>query len=91
MSLVTIEQDLVSGLSLLKDASDPPRFYVQRRRRRELIAIGDESLARSRFAAWRGRILETGARVAMRTPAGSPALTADPVNPLPLKEFEVSF
>ncbi len=58
MKLSLIEQDIVSGLSLLRDANDPPRFYVQWKQRRELIAIGDESLARRRFAVWRARGME---------------------------------
>ena len=52
MILHTIDIDFVSGLSLVRDASDPPRYYVQQRNRRDLIAIGDERLARSRFDLW---------------------------------------
>lgn len=58
MNLSTIDRDFVSGLSLLKDANDPPRYYVQWKQRRDLIAIGDEALARQRFAVWRERGME---------------------------------
>jgi hypothetical protein len=60
MSLSMMEHDVVSGFSLLKDDNDPPRFYIQRRNRKELIAIGDEVLARTRFAAWKERQLAAG-------------------------------
>ena len=71
MSWRTIDQDILSELSLLKDGNDPPRFYVQHRHRRELIAIGDEALARSRFAAWKARAFESWSRMKGR-PAVNP-------------------
>jgi hypothetical protein len=37
---------------LVVDGSDPSRYYLLERRRRELLAIGDLELARRRFA-WR--------------------------------------
>ena len=46
-----IAEDPRSGLRLVADASDPPRYYIQVRRRRELIAIGAERQARSHFTA----------------------------------------
>jgi hypothetical protein len=50
-----MERDIASdpgtGLRLVADASDPPRYYIQRRRRSELIAIGTEQQARSCFTS----------------------------------------
>jgi hypothetical protein len=45
-----VEQDFRSGLALLRDGGDPPRYYIRQARRLELIAIGNENAARSRFA-----------------------------------------
>jgi hypothetical protein len=50
MEFVEIDRDHLNGFSLLKDASDPPRYYLQAGRRRDLIAIGDRDLALKRFA-----------------------------------------
>lgn len=50
MRYSTLEQDFRSGLALLRDASDPPRYYIRQGRRLELIAIGNEASARSRYA-----------------------------------------
>ena len=58
MKLEAIDRDLVSGILLMKDDSDPPRYYVQWKQRRELIAIGDVGLARQRFSIWRARGME---------------------------------
>ena len=64
MRTETIDTDVITGLQLIRDENDPPRYYVQERHkpRRELIAIGDEVCARSRFAMWRNRFLERAMR-----------------------------
>lgn len=51
MKLTEIDQDVVSGHSLAVDDSDPARYYLLERRRRDLLAIGDVKLARQRFVA----------------------------------------
>ena len=50
MRYSTLDQDWRSGLVLLRDSGDPPRYYIRQGRRLELIAIGNEGAARSRFA-----------------------------------------
>jgi len=50
MRNIILEHDFRSGLALLRDTSDPPRYYVKQGHRLELIAIGNERAARSRFA-----------------------------------------
>ena len=50
MAYTTMEQDFRSHLALVKDSGDPPRYYLRQGRKLELIAIGNESAARSRFA-----------------------------------------
>jgi hypothetical protein len=51
MKLTEIDQDIRTGRSLAVDNSDPARYYLLERRRRDLLAIGDAELARRRFAA----------------------------------------
>jgi hypothetical protein len=58
MDLATIDRDFICGILLLRDRNDPPRYYVQWKQRRDLIAIGDEGLARQRFAVWCARGVE---------------------------------
>jgi len=78
MKMHTIERDGSANLALLRDEADPPRFYVQERRRRELIAIGDEAEARSRFAIRRNRSRrlpqQLGLRSVMTDPAHRPGI-----------------
>ncbi len=61
MRYSTVEQDFRSGLALLRDENDPPRYYIRQGRRMELIAIGNESAARSRYALRRCHIRRTQA------------------------------
>ena len=70
MSYQTIVQDFQSGLALLRDGSDPPRFYVKERGRMELLAIGNEPAARSRFAIRKGRVGRARRRSAADSCAG---------------------
>ncbi len=91
MNWTTIDQDIVSGLSLLKDDNDPPRYYVQRRHRRELIAIGDETLARSRFAAWKERNAESRHASNRKIAVAPAAVMLSMTAPLQDEEAEVTF
>ena len=50
MSYETLEQNFRTGLSLVRDHTDPPRYYIKQGRRLELIAIGNEGAGRTRFA-----------------------------------------
>jgi hypothetical protein len=40
-----VAKNRIAGLTLVKDAQDPPRFYLCHRTRRDLVAIGDAALA----------------------------------------------
>ena len=50
MKLTELDFDLSSGRTLAVDDSDPARYYLLERRRRDLLAIGDAELAQRRFA-----------------------------------------
>ncbi len=58
MPFIEIDRDESTGLTLLSDASDPPRYYLQERRRHRstLLAIGDMKTALKRFALWADRL-----------------------------------
>jgi hypothetical protein len=73
MRYTTIEQDFRSGLALLRDGEDPPRYYIRQGRRLELIAIGNENAARSRFGVRCSR-----ARQGYAAPASGPPGTMPP-------------
>jgi len=45
-----IAKDRGTGLMLVRDEQDPPRFYLRLNGRRELISIGDTALALSQFS-----------------------------------------
>jgi hypothetical protein len=51
MSLTELDRDNATGLALAVDTSDPQRYYLVDRRRRDLLTIGDLPLARARFLA----------------------------------------
>ncbi len=51
MALTELDHDNRTGLALAVHASDPPRYYILDRRRRDLLTIGDLELANRRFAA----------------------------------------
>jgi len=55
MDFTEIQSDIRTGLALVCDERDPPRYYLQERRRRDLLAIGDKALALKRFAVRIGR------------------------------------
>ena len=59
MKLTELDLDLSSGRTLAVDDSDPARYYLLERRRRDLLAIGDAELARKRFAVRVERALLT--------------------------------
>lgn len=77
MRYSTVEQDFRSGLALLRDGGDPPRYYIRQGRRMELIAIGNEAAARSCFAVRCSRARRAGAaalpQAARREPYRIPA------------------
>jgi len=68
MRYSVVEHDFRSGLVLLRDGGDPPRYYIRQARRLELIAIGNESAARSRFAVRCSRARRIGAAAAPPPP-----------------------
>jgi hypothetical protein len=68
MKFRELDRDAFTGLTLIMDESDPPRYYVKNRHRRELVAIGDARSARLRFAAWLQH------RLAPRTPPAAAVL-----------------
>lgn len=45
-----ISRDRGTGLMLIRDEQDPPRFYLRLNGRRELISIGDYAMALSQFS-----------------------------------------
>ena len=67
-----------TGLALLVDLKDPPRYYVATHHRRELISIGALAIARSRFA---NRVSLKATELARRlTILGRPTRPADREN-----------
>jgi hypothetical protein len=59
MEFIEIGKDVRTGLALVCDERDPPRYYLQDRRRRDLLAIGDRELALKRFAVRLSRHVAT--------------------------------
>lgn len=77
MKFIEIDRDEATGLVLVRDTSDPPRYYIEKRRARDLIAIGDLCEAQRHFAArlrrLRWRAIAGGSDSAMPPPAAEAA------------------
>jgi hypothetical protein len=83
-----IAMDEATGLALVRDGRDPPRFYLRRGRRCDVVAIGDNAAALEAYS----RELERLHASRLRQGAAPDGLTARtrarPTNPHPLEAFE---
>ena len=74
-----VAKDRGTGLMLVRDEQDPPRFYVRRNGRRELISIGEAGQALRQFSREAQRLKalrQPSARNVVHFPHRPPAIAS---------------